>query len=494
MSILVKQGGGGGGYYPSLFAYGDDLTSSGSATLSKTGKSYNGTWSSKTISGVVTNGWSFPRIELGTYTLTVTESGQTSTQTVAVDVITDYEVEVQMSRLPSGYKELSYIESTGTQYIDTGLTGTNNFEFRTSYMLKSIDAEYHYLFGSSDSQMYLLRTSQSNSKVGFIGASGTSVNFGNITTNVWNDLEITHDGTTATVDFNGTESTGSIGSTTLTRNIYLFARDHQGSPYVTTSEHMLIGCMKETYIKLGSQEWHGIPCIRMSDGEVGMYDTVTEAFFGNSGTGTFLIGAVVDGSITSTYQQVEYLQGGGTRYIDTNVKNANIDKITCVHKAPSSLSDIAVPIGASYNPGTNNKYIVITTMNSSSGPSALVSSWLNSNQSQTTLAVTVLNCPLNGTATATINSVSGSLGTVYNIDYSFYLFKMHWSTTTTAGWNATVNIYQIALSQNSVCSHFFIPMYRISDSVAGMYDLVTGTFLTNSGTGTFAVGGDVDVE
>lgn len=37
----------------------------------------------------------------------------------------------------------------------------------------------------------------------------------------------------------------------------------------------------------------------------------------------------------------------------------------------------------------------------------------------------------------------------------------------------------------------FIPCYRKSDNEPGMYDTITGTFYTNSGTGTFTVGNDV---
>ena len=33
------------------------------------------------------------------------------------------------SRLPSEYQEVEYIESTGTQYIDTGLTPNGNYSF-----------------------------------------------------------------------------------------------------------------------------------------------------------------------------------------------------------------------------------------------------------------------------------------------------------------------------------------------------------------------------
>ena len=38
----------------------------------------------------------------------------------------------------------------------------------------------------------------------------------------------------------------------------------------------------------------------------------------------------------------------------------------------------------------------------------------------------------------------------------------------------------------------FIPCYRKSDNVIGLYDLVEGTFYTNSGTGTFTKGSDVN--
>jgi hypothetical protein len=37
----------------------------------------------------------------------------------------------------------------------------------------------------------------------------------------------------------------------------------------------------------------------------------------------------------------------------------------------------------------------------------------------------------------------------------------------------------------------FVPCYRTTDRVAGMYDLVSGVFYTNAGTGEFIVGAEV---
>ena len=49
-----------------------------------------------------------------------------------------------------------------------------------------------------------------------------------------------------------------------------------------------------------------------------------------------------------------------------------------------------------------------------------------------------------------------------------------------------LNIYQ----KSGVLARSFVPVRRISDSVLGLYDLVTGSFYTNQGTGSFTAGPD----
>lgn len=53
-------------------------------------------------------------------------------------------------------------------------------------------------------------------------------------------------------------------------------------------------------------------------------------------------------------------------------------------------------------------------------------------------------------------------------------------------------IYAIDVEDTSASKVLnLVPCYRKSDSVIGMYDIVSGTFYTNAGTGTFAKGDDV---
>ena len=52
--------------------------------------------------------------------------------------------------------------------------------------------------------------------------------------------------------------------------------------------------------------------------------------------------------------------------------------------------------------------------------------------------------------------------------------------------------YSFKIKDGNSLVRNFIPCYRKSDNVAGMYDLVTNTFYTNAGTGDFIVGPDLN--
>ena len=53
------------------------------------------------------------------------------------------------------------------------------------------------------------------------------------------------------------------------------------------------------------------------------------------------------------------------------------------------------------------------------------------------------------------------------------------------------SIYRFQMWVSGDPKHDLYPCYRKSDSVAGYYNLVDGTFYTNSGTGAFVIGPDI---
>jgi hypothetical protein len=52
-------------------------------------------------------------------------------------------------------------------------------------------------------------------------------------------------------------------------------------------------------------------------------------------------------------------------------------------------------------------------------------------------------------------------------------------------------IYNVKIYTSGNLVRDFIPCYRKSDDVIGLYDLVNDAFYTNAGTGTFTKGGDI---
>ena len=101
-------------------------------------------------------------------------------------------------------------------------------------------------------------------------------------------------------------------------------------------------------------------------------------------------------------------------------------------------------------------------------------------------------------------------GQIYEIVYSKDFDGSYWvdgyDTTLKRAGYMTINLFWVESKPTNVFTKLYhasaisdideylydvIPCYRKSDHKPGLYDLVTKTFLTNSGTGEFIVGADV---
>ena len=56
---------------------------------------------------------------------------------------------------------------------------------------------------------------------------------------------------------------------------------------------------------------------------------------------------------------------------------------------------------------------------------------------------------------------------------------------------ANMKLYGLTITEGSSEIHHYMPVYRISDEVIGLYDTVDKVFLVNQGTGAFQKGDDV---
>lgn len=85
------------------------------------------------------------------------------------------------------------------------------------------------------------------------------------------------------------------------------------------------------------------------------------------------------------------------------------------------------------------------------------------------------------------NSVALATNTYASQTTSWYLFAYQGSTPPPQ-YSFTGRIYYFIVKNNGVIEHHLIPAMRESDSVVGMCDIITDTFYTNQGTGSFTYG------
>ena len=197
--------------------------------------------------------------------------------------------------LPSGFKKLEYIQSSGTQYIDTGFkpnqdtrvvcevggysiadnSVTNLFGARTS-----TSSSDQFSFNIAGSTNY--RSDYYNSRVGY----STELSFSgkiHIDKNK-NVCSIESDGTTYTV-------TNTQGTFQTPFNLFIFGENRNGSVHSIPN-------VKLYYFKLydnGVLIRDFIPC-KNASGVAGLWDDVNSVFYQNAGSGTFTAGPEVVGS------------------------------------------------------------------------------------------------------------------------------------------------------------------------------------------------------
>lgn len=187
--------------------------------------------------------------------------------------------------LPKEYRELEYIESTGTQYIDTGVNADDiYYSFDIDfYGYEAQPTQYPRIFG----YQYLGGIFLANS---FWYGDNTNTN----TTDVFGVFNDKRHPIFANKDYaivNNVKynlNTPPVSITKFNYNKIALFGSFQGNSGLIRNESF--SKMKLYNFKI----YHNnnlirdfIPCMRKSDNEVGLYDSVNGQFYTNQGTGKF---------------------------------------------------------------------------------------------------------------------------------------------------------------------------------------------------------------
>lgn len=188
--------------------------------------------------------------------------------------------------LPEGYTQLEYIESTGTQYIDTGYIPNKNTI--TSIRFMSIESSKEVI-----TKLLLGNIGIYNNNgflISFCPRTRARQRFGDSwfdRTNYWTSgilFDVSMDSSGQTVNGVQTNWESEPSNYMISKPLLLFGQPDFPDRF-SNARVFYVNIREKDIVKLNF-----VPAKRNSDGEIGMYDTVTKIFFTNAGTGNFIAG------------------------------------------------------------------------------------------------------------------------------------------------------------------------------------------------------------
>lgn len=354
--------------------------------------------------------------------------------------------------IPSGLLGLEYIESTGTQYIETGISAKN--------ITKAvIDFQYITVDSSRENQMMSVWVDASNHMQ--CGLTGTTFLTGRGTT-----FSQTSDMTART-----TGTSVPIGNPDML--IPLFAQ--RASAVDRWSIAKLYSCKmynNSTIVR------DFIPAKRISDSKCGLWDKVNLKFYTDENGGNFKAGAEKS-AIAAIGTPIEYIQSSGTQYIDSNFIPKATTR-TIMKAEPMSWSTWSAFFGTrnATFPTASQAYIAEI-------PAATLycSDYFGSSlTAETPTVMQITNIDKNKNICSFNNIMITNTSSTVNATTNMFLLALN--DVGTAKYFLSAKLYSCQIYDGNTLVRDFIPI-KTTTNIYGLWDKVNKVFYKNAGTGTF---------
>ena len=278
--------------------------------------------------------------------------------------------------LPNGYTQVDYIESTGNQYLDTGVNADSNLRVILDLAFNEptgTNQNVGAINTSSGNIRYHVICVPNSNSIG-IGMSGIGIiNTINLDSNR-HLYDIKPSDKVAIID--GQSYTLAQSSITFDTqlNFYLFARNSTGSIYLSKTK--LWAC--KMYAS-GTLVRDFIPCYRNSDNVIGLYDLVNDVFYVNNSSSTipFNYGSIVSIPNPDYPQDVKVVKGNNTikvtgkNLLKPDVSTTNTRGTTTTYNSETGYFTTTGTTTSSY------PWLIQTSINIPSGTTVTLSTNIN---------------------------------------------------------------------------------------------------------------------
>ena len=429
--------------------------------------------------------------------------------------------------LPQGYQQLVSLTTDNASYFDADYI-INSFDVdvtidaTVSLLASGPNMLWGFMGAASNLPRWGVGTYQNNWLMGANAtqSSGAADTNRHVTTGVlfYNENDIpcykfVLDGAASTTQ--GTSNAETIIDNTL--STFVGARNNRGTAGNFNPSTIYSFKIK----KAGELVVNMVPAKRLSDNVVGFYDTVRDRFFTNAGTGTitaddaavptpdYPMNIVTNNGVLKArhqsglplgYTLLEYIESSGTQYIDTGIKVTQNDRVEvryCYHEN-SSVGTSGRIAGGRYTSGSPRDALALGSQNGKADPTTNMFSQFGTGGTAYAGPRIVIGDWFTAKSSADGYYVNDTAYQApiptddFETPYTVKLFAFEQSAP---GGDPTIGCgvgrcADFKIYTNNVLMMDLVPA-KNSSNVIGMYDLVSGQFFTNQGTGTFTAGNTV---
>ena len=399
--------------------------------------------------------------------------------------------------LPSDYESVGWIDSSGTQWINTEFTPSCTDRVETKIRYLALTASTYYgIFcarGASNAKTFTCMRANGNGYFRFDRNTGTGTGgLSSVAPIVGKDYCITMnaDSRDCFVGEEKVATCGTEGAFTVGSPFVLFA-SHSGTiddAHVSYKSSMRLYYFR-VYDSSGNIKASLEPCRRKSDNKPGLYDLQNCKFLTNLGTGEFDAPLI---ACPFGFTAMKWIQSSGSQYIDTVYTPDCTDRIVTQFRIVNTeLSSWQALYCARAGSGSSGRTFTCQLGKSGGNPAFRFDyntgtrgwSGVVSNNREYLLDVdgNTQTYVIDGNELKGIEKVAGS----FAVGSSLHLFG-----TESGGNLGAYRLYSFQVySKDGLLACNCVPCKRDSDGEVGLYDLIGNRFLVNAGSGTFVAGG-----
>lgn len=395
------------------------------------------------------------------------------------------------------YRKVDYIESNGTQYIDTEYHWENeNIEIDFDGTVTSNSA-YQSLFGNEE---YTQLTGNTRNFSGIPhGSNGTygiylgDGNQGNVSTTVGTRFKlriVTTSGKNLKVYKDNTLAIDKTytGTVMAKSTSYIVTGEHRhvGDIFIFANHNTYRGTQNIPFQNIGGMRLYSfkmydnnklvrdlIPCVRNSDNKQGVYDQVNNVFY------------PLKDSFEKEFTKLDYIQSSGTQYIDTGVQatNKTVVEAELFTNSTENKNWFGGSAGTSYSNFSFNSW----KQNQAEYQYGSSNTWNHPNVSDNVIGSKFKVTFGNGALKINDTKIVDLSTTAFTDTKNIFIFVRNGGTAYISG-----KLYSFKIYDGTNMIKNFIPCKRKSDGVVGLYDTYNNVFHTNQGTGEFTAGNPIN--